>query len=98
MRVIEASVQAKKYYCEIRKPGWLGIVYKVQGHVALSEIEYQNYQQLEREMLNIVNQKASLISGLTRSNRNTARFSYLGCIFVVRYTNGVGKIIAVQRE
>lgn len=98
MSVGSATVTAKKNYCEIRKPGWLGIVYKVQTKEALTDDEYKKYSQLEREMLNIVNGKAELISGLTKNNKNNARFSYMDCIFVVKYTGGKGKIVNVQRE
>ncbi len=98
MYVKNATVIAKKRYCEIRKPGWLEIIYKIEAKEALTDIEYQNYQQLEREMLNIVNGKAELISGLTKNNRSSARYSYVGCIFVVKYAGSVGKIVTVQRE
>jgi hypothetical protein len=97
-KVTEVGIQAKKYYCEIRKPGWLGLIYKVQAHETLTDLEYQNYQQLEREILNAVNQRATLIDGLTRNRSDSARFSYMGCIFMVKYSGGVGKIVAIQRE
>ena len=92
------SFLAKKRYCEIQRPHWLGIVYKVQDREKLSANERQNYEQLEREMLNIVNGKAELISGLTRNNRSNARYCYAGCVYVVKYSRGVGKIITVQRD
>lgn len=98
MKVNSVTVTAKKNYCEIRKPGWLGIVYKIQAKIALTEDEYKKYSQLEREMLNAVNNKAELISGLTKNNKNNARFSYIDCIFIVKYIGGKGKIVNVQRE
>lgn len=96
--VQQVSFSAKKKYCEIMRPGWLGLLYKVQGRQPLSNTEYVNYKQLEREILNVVNRKAVLISGLTSNNRKTARFEHMGCIFIVKYNRGMGKIVTVQRE
>lgn len=98
MNIRYVTVTAKKRYCEIKKPGWLGIVYKIQAKEPLTDNEYKKYQQLEREMLNIVNGKADLISGLTKNNPNKARFCFSSCIFIVKYTRNVGKIITVQQE
>lgn len=98
MIIKEVSFLAKKRYCELRRPHWLGIIYKVQERLGLSAAERQTYEQLEREMLNIVNGKATLISGLTRNNTKSARFDYDGCIFVVRYERGLGRIVTIQRD
>lgn len=98
MKVTEVTVTAKQHYCEIRRPCWLGIVYKIQAKESLTDAEYKNWQQLEREMLNATNQRATLISGLTNNNRTNVRCSYMGCIFIIRVTGKTGKIINVQRE
>lgn len=98
MRITSATVTAKRRYCEIRKPNWLGLVYKMQAREPLTDVEYDNWQQLEREMLNIVNHKASLTSGLTRNNKKNARYSYMGCVFIVKVNSSFGKIINVERE
>jgi len=98
IKVSEVSFLAKKRYCEIVRPGWLGLLYKVQNRQQLSNTEYANYEQLKREMLNVVNRKAILISGRTNNNRKTARFEHLSCVFIVKYSRGVGKIVTVQRE
>lgn len=98
MIVKEVSFLAKKRYCEIKRPHWLGIIYKVQDRRGLSATDRRNYEQLEREILNIVNGKATLISGLTRNNRKSARFTHRGCIFIVRYNRGLGKVITVQKD
>lgn len=98
MKVTEVALIAKQRYCEIKRSCWLGLVYKVQARESLTDTEHSTWQQLEREILNIVNQKASLVSGLTHNNRNSARFSYMGCIYIVKVDGNVGKIINVQRE
>ena len=98
MIIREISFLAKKRYCEIRRPHWLGIIYKIQERLGLSAAERQTYEQLEREMLNIVNGKAALICGLTRNNNKSARFSYDGCVFVVKYERGVGRVVTTQRD
>ncbi len=98
MNIRYVTITAKRHYCEMRKPGWLGIIYKVQAKEPLTEDEHKKHQQLEREMLNIVNGKAELISGLTKNNPNNARFGFINCIFVVKYTRNIGKIITVQQE
>jgi len=98
MRITEVTVTAKKHYCEIRRPTWLDIVYKIQARESLSDKEYTTWKQLEREMLNIANQKVDLISGLTQDSRENARFSYMGCVFIIKVNGNTGKIINIQRE
>lgn len=98
MIVKEVSFLAKKRYCEIRRPHWLGIVYKIQDRNNLSSAERKSYEQLEREILNIVNGKAQVISGLTRNNKKSARFLHNGCLFIVRYNRGWGKVVTIQRD
>jgi len=96
--VCDVSFLAKKKYCEMVRPGWLSIMYKVQSHEALSKIESEQYEQLKREMLNTVNLKAKLVCGLTKNNKKTAHYAYLGCLFIVKFSEGKGKIITIQRE
>jgi len=98
MKVTEATVTAKQRYCEIRRPCWLGIVYKIQARESLTDAEYKDWKQLEREMLNAANQKATLISGLTVNNKENVKCSYMNCIFVIKVIGKIGKIINVQRE
>lgn len=98
MKIIEVTVTAKRHYCEIRRPEWLGIVYKIEAREALTDKEHNTWKQLEREIINTVNQKASLISGLTQNNRENARFSCLGCVFIVKVNGNVGRVINIQRE
>jgi len=98
MIITEVTVTAKKHYCEIRRPNWLNLVYKIQAREALTDNEYNTWKQLEREMINVVNQKAMLISGLTCNNYENARFSCMGCIFIVKVNGKTGKVINVQRE
>jgi predicted metal-binding transcription factor (methanogenesis marker protein 9) len=95
---VDATVTAKRRYCEIRKPTWVRLVDKIIAREALTDKEYNNWQQLEREMLNVVNYKASLISGKAQENRKRARFIFLGCVFIVKINGSVGKIINVERE
>lgn len=98
MRVVSATVTAKRRYCEIRKPTWVRLVDKIIAREALTDKEYGNWQQLEREMLNIVNYKASLIGGKTQEGKKRARFIFLGCVFIVKVNGNTGKIINVERE
>lgn len=98
MIVREVSLLAKKRYCELKRPYLLGVIYKIQERRSLSSVERLNYEQLEREILNIANSKASIISGLTRNNRKSARLSYDGCVFVVKYNRGFGKVVTIQRD
>lgn len=98
MKVVSATVTAKRRYCEIRKPTWVRLVDKVIAREALTDKEYSNWTQLEREILNIVNYKASLIGSKQQEKKRT-RFSFLGCVFIVKpIKKNVGKIINVERE
>ena len=98
MKVVSATVTAKRRYCEIRKPTWVRLVDKVIAREALTDKEYDNWMQLEREMLNIVNYKASLVRGKLQEKKRS-RFSFLGCVFIVKPIKGsMGKIINVERE
>lgn len=97
MKVVSATVTAKKRYCEIRKPTWVALVDKIIAREPLSDKEYNNWKQLEREMLNIVNYKASLVSN--KQDQKRTRFSFMGCVFIVKPIKGsMGKIINVERE
>ena len=98
MRVVSATVTAKRRYCEIRKPTWVRLVDKIIAREALTDKEHGNWQQLEREMLNAVNYKASLIRSKMQEHKKRARYSFLGCVFIVKVTGNVGKIINVERE
>lgn len=98
MIVKNVSFLAKKRYCEICRPSWLSILYKVQDREELSTTERKNYEQLVREILNVVNNKAELISGLTRNNRKNARYAYGDCIYIIKCDRGIGTIVTVQRE
>lgn len=98
MRITEVTVTAKRHYCEIRRPDWLGLVYKIEAREQLTDKEHNTWKQLEREIINVVNQKAALISGLTQNNRENARFSHMGCVFIVKISGNTGRVINVQRE
>ena len=98
MRITEVTVTAKRHYCEIRRPEWLGLVYKIETRESLTDKEHSTWKQLEREIINIVSQKAGLTSGLTQNNRENARLSCLGCVFIVKVNGNVGRVINIQRE
>lgn len=98
MKVVGATVTAKRRYCEIRKPTWVRLVDKIIAHEALTDKEHGNWQQLEREMLNIVNYKASLISSKVQEQKKRARYNFLGCVFIVKIDGAKGKIINVEQE
>lgn len=98
MRITEVTVSAKRHYCEIRKPHLLGLVYKVQARESLTDKEYITWKQIDNEILNIVNQKAELISGLTQNNQENARFNHMGCVFIIRVNGKFGRVINIQRE
>ena len=98
MRITEVTVTAKKHYCEIRRPTWLEIVYKIQDREALSDKEYTTWKQLEREILNIANQKANSLKGIVQSDCENVRFNSMGCTFIIKTSGNIGKIINIQRE
>lgn len=98
MKVNEVTVTAKKHYCEIRRPTWLDIVYKIQARESLTDKEYITWKQLEREILNIVNQKIDSVSSLTQNNRENARLNCMGCVFIIKVNGNTGKVINIQRE
>jgi len=98
MRITEVTVTAKRHYCEIRRPEWLGLVYKIEARESLTDKEHGTWKQLEREIMNIVSQKAALESGLTRNNKENARFYGMGCVFIVKVSGNAGRVINIQRE
>ena len=94
--ITEVTLLAKRNYCQYAHPEWLAIIDKVQAHSRLDPSEVTVYEQIEREILNIVNYKADVISGLTKNNQKQARLIYRDLLFIVKFYKGIGKVITIK--
>ena len=92
----KVTLHAKKRYCERRRPGWLYIIDKVLFHQPLLADEKSKYDQIEREILEIVNYKAKIVSGMTKNNPNRVLLEYKGLTYVLKKEKGEWKVITVQ--
>lgn len=90
------SFLAKQNYCQYVRPEWLFILDKVLAHSKLEPTEVIIYEQVEREILNIVNYKAEVVSGLTKNNKKQARLIYRDLLYIVRFEKGIGKVVTVR--
>jgi hypothetical protein len=90
------SFLAKQNYCQYARPEWYPIIDKILGRCKLEPTEVAIYGQMEREILNIVNYKAEVISGLTKNNKKQARLTYRDLLFIIRFEKGIGKVVTVR--
>lgn len=94
--ITEVTLLAKQKYCYYARPQWTPIIEKVQCREKLEPSEVISYDKIEKEILDIVNHRASLLTGLTKNNKKQARFLYRDLLFIVKFHKGVGKVITIK--
>lgn len=94
--ITEVSLLAKEKFCFLSSRGLDYIIRKIRMHKKLSPDEVEKYERLTKEILNIVNRKATLKGGLSKKKPNDARLFYKNLIYIVTFREGQGKVVTVR--
>jgi len=94
--ITEVTLLAKEKFCFLASRGLDYIIRKIRMHKKLSPDEVEKYERLTKEILGIVNRKATFKGGLSKKKPNDAKLLYKNLIYIVTFAEGRGKVITVR--
>ena len=96
--ITEVSFLAKELFCLYSGRALDYIFNKIRLHKKLTIDEAEKYEFIQKEILSIVNYKASIVSGLSKNNRQSAKLLYKNLVYVIIFDCGQGKVVTVQLD